>query len=169
MRAQVFDRSGSASAFRGPLIQRLVPTRWMPRNDRYRPKFWSLLRDVGGSARPEDHATDRLSTVSMHTPGEHGSRFRRFSACPSGPSGLSPLDSTRSWPGTAQRWRPPPTLPWKTPLSTKPPLFATTAAEFGAEERNIMTMTGHKTTQMVRRYIQEANLFKNNALNKIKI
>ena len=47
--------------------------------------------------------------------------------------------------------------------------FATTAAEFGAEERNIMTMTGHKTTQMVRRYIQEANLFKNNALNKIKI
>ena len=47
--------------------------------------------------------------------------------------------------------------------------FATTAAEFGAEERNIMAMTGHKTTQMVRRYIQEANLFKNNALNKIKI
>ena len=47
--------------------------------------------------------------------------------------------------------------------------FATTAAEFGAEERNIMAMTGHKTTQMVRRYIQEANLFKNNALNKVKI
>ena len=47
--------------------------------------------------------------------------------------------------------------------------FATTAAEFGAEERNIMVMTGHKTSQMVRRYIQEANLFKNNALNKIKI
>ena len=47
--------------------------------------------------------------------------------------------------------------------------FATSAAESGAEERNIMSMTGHKTTQMVRRYIQEANLFKNNALNKIKI
>ena len=46
--------------------------------------------------------------------------------------------------------------------------FATSAAEAGAEERNIMAMTGHKTTQMVRRYIQEANLFKNNALNKIK-
>ena len=46
--------------------------------------------------------------------------------------------------------------------------FATSAAEFGAEERNIMAMTGHKTTQMVRRYIHEANLFKNNALNKIK-
>ena len=36
----------------------------------------------------------------------------------------------------------------------------------GADERSIMAMTGHKTTQMVRRYIQEANLFKNNALNK---
>jgi len=47
--------------------------------------------------------------------------------------------------------------------------FATAAAESGAEERSIMAMTGHKTTQMVRRYIHEANLFKNNALNKIKI
>jgi site-specific recombinase XerD len=47
--------------------------------------------------------------------------------------------------------------------------FATSTAESGAEERNIMAMTGHKTTQMVRRYIHEANLFKNNALNKIKI
>jgi site-specific recombinase XerD len=47
--------------------------------------------------------------------------------------------------------------------------FATSTAESGAEERNIMAMTGHKTTQMVRRYIQEANLFRNNALNKIKI
>ena len=47
--------------------------------------------------------------------------------------------------------------------------FATSTAEWGAEERSIMAMTGHKTTQMVRRYIQEANLFKNNALNKIKI
>jgi len=47
--------------------------------------------------------------------------------------------------------------------------FATSTAESGAEERNIMAMTGHKTTQMVRRYIKEANLFKNNALNKLKI
>ena len=47
--------------------------------------------------------------------------------------------------------------------------FATSTAEMGADERSIMNMTGHKTTQMVRRYIQEANLFKNNALNKIKI
>jgi len=47
--------------------------------------------------------------------------------------------------------------------------FATSTAESGADERSIMAMTGHKTTQMVRRYIREANLFKNNALNKIKI
>ena len=47
--------------------------------------------------------------------------------------------------------------------------FATSTAEMGAEERSIMAMTGHKSTQMVRRYIKEANLFTNNALNKIKI
>ena len=47
--------------------------------------------------------------------------------------------------------------------------FATSAAEAGAEERSIMAMTGHKSTEMVRRYIKEVNLFKNNALNKIKL
>jgi len=47
--------------------------------------------------------------------------------------------------------------------------FATSAAEAGAEERSIMAMTGHKSAEMVRRYIKEANLFKNNALSKIKI
>ena len=47
--------------------------------------------------------------------------------------------------------------------------FATSAAESGAEERSIMSMTGHKSTEMVRRYIKEANIFKNNALNKIKL
>ena len=46
--------------------------------------------------------------------------------------------------------------------------FATSTAESGAEERNIMAMTGHKSREMVRRYIKEANLFKNNALSKIK-
>lgn len=47
--------------------------------------------------------------------------------------------------------------------------FATSTAENGAEERQIMAMTGHKSNQMVRRYIQESNLFKNNALNKINL
>ena len=46
--------------------------------------------------------------------------------------------------------------------------FATSAAEAGAEERSIMAMTGHKSTEMVRRYIKEANIFKNNPLNKMK-
>ena len=47
--------------------------------------------------------------------------------------------------------------------------FATSAADAGVEERSIMAMTGHKSTEMVRRYIKDANLFKNNALNKMKI
>jgi len=47
--------------------------------------------------------------------------------------------------------------------------FATVAAECGADEKSIMNMTGHKTTSMVRRYIKETNLFKNNALNKINL
>ena len=47
--------------------------------------------------------------------------------------------------------------------------FATSAAEAGAEERSIMAITGHKSSEMVRRYIKEANLFNNNALNKIKL
>ena len=46
--------------------------------------------------------------------------------------------------------------------------FATSAAESGVEERSIMAMTGHKSTEMVRRYIKDANIFKNNPLNKIK-
>ena len=45
--------------------------------------------------------------------------------------------------------------------------FATASAESGADERSIMNMTGHKSTEMVRRYIKESNLFKNNPLNKI--
>jgi integrase len=47
--------------------------------------------------------------------------------------------------------------------------FATSAAESGVEERSIMAMTGHKSAEMVRRYIKEADLFKNNALSKMKI
>jgi site-specific recombinase XerD len=47
--------------------------------------------------------------------------------------------------------------------------FATVAANSGADEKSIMTMTGHKTSQMVRRYIKVSNLFKNNALNKINL
>jgi len=45
--------------------------------------------------------------------------------------------------------------------------FATSTAAHGANERSIMAMTGHKSTEMVRRYIKESNLFRNNALDKL--
>jgi len=45
--------------------------------------------------------------------------------------------------------------------------FATSTAGFGADERSIMAMTGHKSAEMVRRYIREANLFKNNPLDSL--
>lgn len=47
--------------------------------------------------------------------------------------------------------------------------FATVAADHGADEKSIMNMTGHKSSTMVRRYIKETNLFKNNPLNKISL
>ena len=47
--------------------------------------------------------------------------------------------------------------------------FATSAAEHGIDERSIMKTTGHKSSQMVRRYIHESNLFKNNALKRMSI
>jgi len=47
--------------------------------------------------------------------------------------------------------------------------FVTVAADSEVDEKNIMNMTGHKTTQMVRRYIKQTNLFKNNPLNKINL
>ena len=47
--------------------------------------------------------------------------------------------------------------------------FATSTAGMGADERSIMRMTGHKSSEMVRRYIKESNIFKNNALNKLNI
>lgn len=45
--------------------------------------------------------------------------------------------------------------------------FATSAAQHDASERQIMKQTRHKSEKMVRRYIQEGNLFKENALNKM--
>ncbi|MGI6092645.1 MAG: tyrosine-type recombinase/integrase [Veillonellaceae bacterium] len=45
--------------------------------------------------------------------------------------------------------------------------FATTAAQYDVDERSIMQQTRHKSEKMVRRYIEQGNLFKNNALNKM--
>jgi integrase len=45
--------------------------------------------------------------------------------------------------------------------------FATTAAIAGASERAIMNQTGHQSTKMVRRYIRDGNLFRDNAAAKL--
>nr|WP_092067891.1 site-specific integrase [Dendrosporobacter quercicolus]NSL46831.1 site-specific integrase [Dendrosporobacter quercicolus DSM 1736]SDL65541.1 Site-specific recombinase XerD [Dendrosporobacter quercicolus] len=45
--------------------------------------------------------------------------------------------------------------------------FATSAAQHDVDERAIMQQTRHKSEKMVRRYIEQGNLFKNNALNKM--
>ena len=45
--------------------------------------------------------------------------------------------------------------------------FATSAAQHDVDERNIMQQTRHKSEKMVRRYIEQGNLFKNNPLHKM--
>jgi integrase len=44
---------------------------------------------------------------------------------------------------------------------------ATTAAIAGASERSIMNQTGHRSVQMVRRYIRDASLFRENSAGKL--
>jgi integrase len=44
---------------------------------------------------------------------------------------------------------------------------ATVAAVAGASERSIMNQTGHRSVQMVRRYIREGNLFRENSGSKL--
>jgi site-specific recombinase XerD len=44
---------------------------------------------------------------------------------------------------------------------------ATSAAIAGASERSIMAQTGHRSVQMVRRYIREASLFRDNSAGKL--
>src|ERR1022692_2455353 len=44
---------------------------------------------------------------------------------------------------------------------------ATTAAIAGASERSIMNQTGHRSVQMVRRYIRDGSLFRENSAGKL--
>jgi integrase len=44
---------------------------------------------------------------------------------------------------------------------------ATSAAIGGASERSIMNQTGHRSVQMVRRYIRDANLFRDNSAGRL--
>ncbi len=45
--------------------------------------------------------------------------------------------------------------------------LATWAAIGGASERSIMNQTGHRSVQMVRRYIRDGSLFRDNAAAKL--
>lgn len=45
--------------------------------------------------------------------------------------------------------------------------LATSAAIAGASERQIMAQTGHKNSTMVRRYIRDAEVFRDNVVNKL--
>ncbi|MBA3534258.1 MAG: tyrosine-type recombinase/integrase [Ardenticatenales bacterium] len=45
--------------------------------------------------------------------------------------------------------------------------LATSAAAVGVSERDIMRQTGHKSEAMVRRYVREGNLFRDNAAGKV--
>jgi integrase len=47
--------------------------------------------------------------------------------------------------------------------------FATAAAEGGAPERAIMAQTGHRSVQMVRKYIRSGSLFRENAADFIRL
>lgn len=44
---------------------------------------------------------------------------------------------------------------------------ATSAAIAGASERSIMNQTGHRSVQMVRRYIRDGSLFRENSAGKL--
>ena len=44
---------------------------------------------------------------------------------------------------------------------------ATSAAMAGASERSIMHQTGHRSVQMVRRYVRDGRLFRDNSTGKL--
>ena len=44
---------------------------------------------------------------------------------------------------------------------------ATLPPSLGASERSIMNQTGHRTVQMVRRYIRDGTLFRENSAGKL--
>ena len=45
--------------------------------------------------------------------------------------------------------------------------LATSAASAGASERSIMAQTGHRSVNMVRRYIRDGSLFRENAAARV--
>ena len=47
--------------------------------------------------------------------------------------------------------------------------FATSAAIAGASERSIQKQTGHASVNVLRRYIREAEMFRDNAISKLNL
>jgi integrase len=47
--------------------------------------------------------------------------------------------------------------------------FATSAALAGASERSIQKQTGHASLAVLRRYIREAEIFRDNAFSKLSL
>jgi len=54
-----------------------------------------------------------------------------------------------------------------TPVTLSAAGHATSAAIAGASERSIMRQTGHRSVQMVRRYIRDGSLFRDNSGAKL--
>jgi site-specific recombinase XerD len=79
-------------------------------------------------------------------------------------SGLSPIDVARVVKKLAQRAG---LDPRKFAGHSLRSGHATQAAISGATERSIMTQTGHRSVQMVRRYIRDGNLFRENSGGKL--
>jgi site-specific recombinase XerD len=80
------------------------------------------------------------------------------------PGGLSPVDVARVVKKLAQRAG---LDPAKYAGHSLRAGHATSAAASGASERSIMAQTGHRSVQMVRRYIREGNLFRENSAGKL--
>jgi site-specific recombinase XerD len=80
------------------------------------------------------------------------------------PGGLSPVDVARVVKKLAQRAG---LDPAKFAGHSLRAGHATSAAISGASERSIMQQTGHKSVQMVRRYIRDGNLFRENSGAKL--
>ena len=80
------------------------------------------------------------------------------------PDGLAPLDVARIVKKLTQRAG---LDPVKYAGHSLRAGHATSAAIAGASERSIMNQTGHRSVQMVRRYIRDGSLFRDNSAGKL--
>ena len=71
-----------------------------------------------------------------------------------------------TWRGSSRSWRSAPDSAKYAGHSLRAG-HATSAAIAGASERSIMNQTGHRSVQMVRRYIRDGSLFRENSAGKL--